>query len=212
MDKAKIMKGVKLVGLVLGGAALGAGAASMLIPPQEVVKEVEVIKEVQVEKLVNQTVEIPVETIVEVEKMVEVPVDNGNLDMVLDHIYDNNGRVQYLTEDLDDDEVSEIVERVAFSNEIRDLAIEEIKKEGEDLLDKEEFDGVEFDDRDIERFKIYGDDEEVVIEDIDFEDKDATVIVEARFEQDDVKYKATYEVTIKDGEVDDSDLVDIEYR
>ena len=164
-----------------------------------------VIEYVDKEVLVNNTVEV------------EVEVDNGNLDLVLDHIYDNKGDVSYLTEDLDDDEVNEIVDRLIFVNEIKVLAAEEAKSEIKDLLDKEEFTfnnvTVKFDEDDIERVRVQDDDDEVIVgEDIDFEDGDAEVEVEVYFEQDDVKYKALVEVEIKDGEVEDLDLVSVELR
>lgn len=155
---------------------------------------------------VTETVEVPV----------EVPVDNGNLQLVLDHIYDNNGMVSYLTEDLDDDEVALIADRVVFINDVKSMAVNKVKVDGIDELDNEEFsfnnETVEFDDNDIERFKVYSDGEDVIIEDVDFDDSDAVVKVEARFEQDDVKYIATFEVEIKDGRVDDISLEDVKLR
>jgi len=66
---------------------------------------------------------------------------------------------------------------------------------------------VEFDDRDIERFRVEDDADEITIEDPDFEDGDATVIVNAKYEQDDVKYKASYEVDIRDGVVEDVSVI-----
>jgi len=51
-------------------------------------------------------VEVPVEVIKEVQ------VDNGNMDLVLDHIYDNDGNIEYLLDDLDDDEIGLIVDRI----------------------------------------------------------------------------------------------------
>lgn len=159
-------------------------------------------------EFVNVTVEVPVE--------VEVPVDNGNLQLVLDHIYDNNGEVSYLLEDLDDDEVSLIADRIVFVNDVKSMAVGKVKVDGLDELDNEEFtfgnNTVEFDEGDIERFKVYDDSEDVVIDSIDFDDSDAVVLVSARFEQDDVKYKAVFEVEIKDGRVDDISLVEVVLR
>ncbi len=191
---------VGIIALIMGGIS---GVA--IFPREvEVEKEIEVIKEVPV----NVTV--------------EVPVDNGNLDVVLEHIYDNDGNVNYLTEDLDDDELSQVVDRVVFINEIKDLAVAEVKAEAADELDKEEliyFDAdldkrvtVTFDEDDIERIRVQDDDDEVIVDDVDFEDNDAEVIVTVNFEQDDVKFVADFMVEFKDGEVDDLDLLEIRER
>ncbi len=204
-----------VVGSVFVGLA-GLGGGFVLDNPEPIYVD----KVVTQEKLVTVEVPVPFEQIVEVEKLVEVPVevpveievDSDNLQMVLDHIYDNDGKVCYLLDDLDDDEVDQIVERIDFINSAKKLAVDAVKDEGVDLLDKEEIDGEVLDEDDIDRFKIYDDDEDIEIEDVDFDDSDADVIVQARFEQDDIKYKATYNVEFKDGEVDDVDLVSIELR
>ena len=156
------------------------------------------------------------EVIKEVEKnvTVEVPVDNGNLDLVLDHIYDNKGKVSYLTEDLDDDEVDQIVDRVVFMNEIKKLAVDEVSKEFKDLIDKEDFNGTDkfFDEDDVERVRVQYEDDELVVKNIDFEDKDAEVEVEIYFEQDDVKYKALVEAEFKDNKIEDINLISVVER
>lgn len=162
--------------------------------------------------VVTETIEVPVEVPVEVEKVVEVAVDNDNLDLVLDHLYDNNGEVSYLTNDLKDDEVEQIVDRVVFINDVKALAADYVKDEGIDELDKEVVDGVELDDRDVERFKVYDDAEDIVIDDVDFEDSDADVLVKARFEQDDVDYIAWFKVEFRDGEIDDFVIDSVEVK
>lgn len=143
------------------------------------------------------------------DREVTVEVDNGNLDLVLDHIYDNKGDVEYLTEDLDDDEVAEIVDRISFINDVKVLAAEEVKAEAIDLLHKEDVGDVRLDEDDIERLRIDGDADEIELDDVEFEDLDADAFVNARFEQDDVKYEALFRVEIKDGVVDDIDLVEL---
>ena len=165
----------------------------------------------------NVTPEVVTETI-------EVEVDNGNLDTVLQHIYDNDGSVDYLTEDLDDDEISQIVDRIVFTNEIKDLAVAEVKAEAADEIDGTHnvtiSDGepvsVDFDEDDIERVRVQDDDDEVVIDDIDFEDGDADVLVSVNFEHEvdgkDVKFVADFNVEIKDGEIDDLNLLEIKER
>lgn len=179
-----------------------------------------VIEYVEVEKLVEVEKIVEVDKIVELE--VEIEVDNGNLDLVLDHIYDNDGSVEYLLDDLDDDEVDQIVDRVVFINGIKTLAATEVDNEIADLLDKEEFTyfdeetqtrvTVKFDEDDIERIRVQDDDDELEVIDVDFKDKDADVEVEVHFEQDDVKYKALVTVEFKDGETDDVELESIEIR
>ena len=142
--------------------------------------------------------------------IVEVQVDNGNLDLVLDHIYDNDGRVNYLLDDLKDDEVDQVVDRVVFINDVSALAVAEVKAEFLDIVDKEDqgFGAKFFDEDDVERVRV-GD---IIYFDVDFEDSDADVTVFVNFEQDNVKYVAEVEVEIKDGEVEDTALVSINLR
>lgn len=198
---------IKKIGApILGGliAAAGIGVGFGLDNPDTI--------EVQVEKIVNQTVEV--EKIVEVEVPVEVIVekDNGNLDLVLEHLYDNDGNVEYLTEDLDDDEVQFIVDRIIFVDDVKKLAVDYVKKEGVDELDKEMVGDVELDEDDVEKFRVYDDDDEVVVDDVDFDDGEADVIVEAKFEQDDIDYKAVFKVEFEEGEVDDIEILEIYER
>jgi len=154
------------------------------------------------ETIVNETiVEVPVETIVEVE--------SANLSIVLDHIHELDGDVEYLLDDLDDDEVELIVDRIVFVNEVKDLAVAEVKAEIFDELDGEEVGEVELDEDEMERLKIDDDLDEIMIDDIDFEDGDALVTVTGSFEQDDVEYVFSAEVSIKDGEVDEIESIEV---
>jgi hypothetical protein len=152
-------------------------------------------------EVLSEPVMIPGETIYE-----EVLVDNGNLELVLDHIYDDNGDMNYLLDDLDDDEVEQIVDRIVFVNEAKTLAANYIKSEIADLLDKEEVGEIKLDEDDIKRIRIDSDDDEMEIEDIDFEDKDAHVLINATFKQDDASYKVSFDVEIKENEVDDVEM------
>lgn len=206
METKKIIAGVA-AGLIIGGAT------GIMLAPQHVV-------EVPVDKIVyqNQTIEVPVDRIVEVEKTievpynvtVEVPVDNENLDVVLQHIYDNDGDINYIIDDLDDDEVYKIADRVILVNEFKKLAVDAIKSDLFDELDRVEFsEDVEFDDSDLERLRIDDDFDEIVVDDIDFEDEDATVVVTGSFEQDDVKYNYTVDVVFKDNEFDELSNIDV---
>lgn len=202
------MKNAKKILGIVSAISLGVGliGGATLFPHTETVeKQVIVNKTVEVpyEVVKNVTVEVPVE----VEKIVEV--DNSNLDDVLNHIYDNDGNVQYLTNDLDDDEVDQIVDRIVFINEVKNLAVDAVKKDLFDELDGETFNSVEFDEDDMERLRVDNDDDELVICDVDFEDKDAEVKVTGTFEQDDVKYHYTAIVEFKDGEYDEIKSIEI---
>ena len=152
-----------------------------------------------------------------VEKTVEVPgleVDNGNLDVVLQHIYDNEGSAEYLTEDLDDDEISSIVSRIEFINSIKSEAVSFIKSDLFDELDK--FDviynktanlNITLDEDEMKRLKIDDRDYELIVNVEDFEDGEAIVTVTGTFEQDlnstSIKYSFVADVEIDEGEADD---------
>lgn len=178
------------VGLVLAGGFLGAVA----FPQTKTVTVTE-----------NKIVEVPVN--VEVEKL----VDNGNLALVENYIYDNDGDLSELdVTDLDDDEVSLIADRIVFINEVKALAVNEVKAKLFDELDNEDnFLGVEFDDKDLSRLRVNDDADEVSVSDIDFENKDAIAEVTGTFEQDDIKYDFTVEVEFKDGEVEGLEVTDV---
>jgi hypothetical protein len=164
-------------------------------------------KIVEKEVLVNQTVFVPQETIVEK----EVIVDSGNLDLVLDHIYDNNGNVRYITNDLDDDEVDKIVDRIVLTNEFKKLAVDAVSAELVYELHNEGFDGETFDKDDIELIRIDDEADEVEFSYVDFEDEDARVKVTGRFDQDDVKYEFVATVEFKYGEYDEISSVRVSY-
>jgi len=196
-------KAVVAAGLI-ASALLGAGLQDVLEQPEVEYEQVNVTMTETITEVVE--VEVPVN----VTEFVEV--DNGNLDLVLEELFDNDGSVEYLVEDLDDDELDQIVGRIIFANDVKALAVAEAKSEIVDLLHKENINGTVLDEDDIERVKVQDDDEEVIISDIDYEDLDAEVLVEIKFEQDDVRYIATVEVEIKDGKVDDIDLKSISLR
>lgn len=167
--------------------------------------------EVEKEVIVNKTVNVPFEVVKEIEvekevfvnQTVEVPVDNGNLDLVLEHVFDNDGKVQYLTNDLDDDEVDQIVDRVVFMNEVKKMAVDAVKDELFDEVDKMVVSGEELDEDDLERLRVDDDDDEIEVLDVDFDDKDAEVQITGTFEQDDIEYEFEVTVEFKDGEFDE---------
>lgn len=207
--KTKIAGAVGAAAIIALSGLTGAGIAddsAMVKQLQEQVSALENAEPVVINNTITETVEVPVE----VEKIVKV--DNGNLGLVLEHVYDNDGNVEYLLDDLDDDELDLIVDRVVFINDIKQLAVAYVEKEGVDELDKEMVNGTELDDSDIERFRVDDDSEDVIIDDVYFEDGEAEVLVTARFEQDDVDYEAVFRVEFEDGKVDDIMVESINLR
>jgi len=207
MKKENISKGLMAAGMA--GCLIAGGLAGAYVFPNEVMVQgptvtKEVIKEVPGPEVIKE-VEVPVE--VAVEKIVEV--DSGNLDLVLQEVYDNDGAVDYLVDGLDDDEIEQIVDRIEFANDAKALAVAEVKKELFDEIDGEDVNGVELDEDEMERLRVDDDLNEVILSDVDYEDKDADVNVTGTFEQDDVKYEYEVLIEIKDGEVDDFEIVSI---
>lgn len=207
-EKTKKVGAVALAGIIglglggFSGANIADDSTQVADLAQDLIDERAKTLACENQEPVIETVEVEVEKIVEIEVEKIVEVNSGSLRLVLDEIFDNNGNVEYLVEDLDDDELDQIVSRINFANDIKAISVEEIKRDGIDELDKEIIGLVTLDEDDIERFKIYDDDDEVELDDINYEDRDADVYIDARFEQDDVKYVATFKVIIKDGEVD----------
>lgn len=205
---AKKSIALKLVagGLVVAAAGMAAGA--MLFPvTHETTVTKEVIKTVEVPGPVTtevQTVEVPVEKV--------VYVDNGKLADVLQSIYDADGDVQYVTTDLDDTEIALIADRLVWDNDVLAIAENAVRDQAFDVLHKELINGTKLDRTDMERLRVMNDKGDMSIVDRDYDDKDADVLVMAKFEQDDVKYEADFLVVIKDGELDDVVVDDIRTR
>lgn len=191
---------VKKIGAVAIASALVVGAFALggaLKAPEQVTVE----KLVSVEKVVEVAVAGPT---VFVDKVVEV--ESKDMDAVLQAIYDNEGSVEFVTEDLKDSEVAQIADRFVLVNDFKALALEEVKANLADLVDKEIVANVSIDDKDVGRVRLNDEANEIVVDDIDFDDKDATLLVSGTFEAEDVKYEFEVSVDIKDGEVDDSSL------
>ena len=184
-----------VIGLVAGGLVGALAFPHTVIETQEI--EVPVIEERIVNNTINQTVEV------------EVEVDNGNLDLVLQHIYDNDGNVNYLTSDLDDDEIDSMVDRVIFINEVKKLAIDAVKDELFDEVDGLNMSGVILDDHEMERLKIDSRDYEILVDATDFEDGEALITVTGTFEQDGVLYEFEAILEFDEGEFDRFDNVDV---
>lgn len=199
MDKKTKLVGSIVAGAVLLGAAFAGGVISTPTPEPVVVEKVVVS-----EKIVEVKVPGPVQYLPGEVKTVEV--DDGKLDEVLQAIYDNDGDVAFVTTDLKDSEVADIADRFVLVNDFKAMALDEVKKNIADLVDKEVVANVTIDDKDVERIRLNDDANEIIVDDIDFDDKDATLLVTGTFEADDVKYEFEVAVDVKDGSVDDSSL------
>jgi outer membrane murein-binding lipoprotein Lpp len=209
----KVVTALAAVGVAIGLAASGIGGALIADDSTQVAElnaQIEALN-ITVEPVIEYVdVEVPVN--VTVETMVEV--DNGNLDLVLEELYDNDGSVEYLIDDLDDDELDLIVDRIVMAQDFKSLAIAEVKSELFDELDNEDVvladnSTLELDDGDMERLRIDDDSDEVILSSVDYDDQDADVTVTGTFEQDDIKFDYEVLVEIKDGEVSDFDIVSV---
>lgn len=159
-----------------------------------------------------QEIEVPVEVIkeVQVEVPVEVAVEGENYGVLLSYIYDNEGNLSLLdVDDLDEDEISQVIERISFIEVLKAKALEYVKAELFDEADKEVVGAYTIDEDELERLKLDNDADEVLVSNIDFEDSDATVTVTGTFEQDDVKFEFEAEVEFKDGEIEDFSIESI---
>jgi hypothetical protein len=145
---------------------------------------------------------------VEVEK--EVLVDNENLSLVYKYVVDQEGDLTELDiSEIDDNGVNELVNQIVFVNDIKSIAAQEVRAEIADLVDKEVVDSVSLDEDDVERVRVDDDFDEILVDDIDFEDKDASLLVSGSFEHDDIDYVFEVEVEFKDGALDDLSLVSL---
>lgn len=198
MEKTNVLKvaGAAALGLVVGGA----GIAGTMEP--EVVTVENTITEI-VENIVE--VEVPVE----VEVIKEVNVTDSKLGDVIQHIFDRDGDVEYIVDEYDADEVDQIADAFLFVHEMVAEGSSEIKKELADELDREIVNGVELDEDDIERIRISDDLDEVTLEDFDAEDGELDITYDVRFEHDDVDYEAVVRIEVRDGEVDDIEIVSV---
>ena len=199
----KALAVIGAAGLVVGGIAAGL-TTGIVVDDSSAVNTLNL----QVEDLQTQ---IDNAALVEPEA---VEVDNENLELVLEHIYDNEGDIAYLTEDLDDDEVEEIVDRIVFVNELKSKAVDAVRDNLFDEIDRRwVYDGVELDEDLMERLKIDDRDYEIKVKVSDWEDKEAEVTVTGTFEQEidgeDVKFKFTAKLDFDNGEFDDFESVKI---
>lgn len=212
MDSKKIA--IALSSLLIGGI-FGGGVAYYAFPQEKiiekpVIEKVEVPVEKVVEKVINNTIEVPVEKVVEKNITQVVYVNNEKLDEVLQYIYDENGNIEYVIEDLKDDEVKYIVDRITFVNEHKVMAVNDTYKDLKYELDDKEFNGVIFDKRDIEKIKVDDEFDEIRVVYTDFDDGDITLQLTGSFEQDHEKYKFTVEVEYRYGEFENINIISVE--
>ena len=158
-----------------------------------------------------------------VTEIVEVPVNSDNLDLVLKHLYDNDGTVEYLLDDLDDDELDQIVDRIVFVNEASDKAVAYVKGldfadelEDSDLvydvLDDEDnvIETVGYDEDEVKRVRVQDDHDDIVyFDEQDFEDSDINMGITVNFEHDGVKLKALVLVEVEDNKVNDFEILKV---
>jgi len=220
MTKGKINKGmaIGMVALAVASAGVGAIGHAGFTQPEivETIKNVTIEKEVEVVNPVNteladSVTSLTADNIALEDEVVSaqeaVAVTKANLDTVLTEIYDSDGEVEYLTDDLDEDEISEIVDRVNFKNDVMTLAEDLVSKEGVEYMDDEDFFDIEeledFNDNDVVYLKIDSEDTETV--DLDFDDEQAEILVEAKLKVRDGDDKATVRA-IFECEYDEGDL------
>ena len=146
----------------------------------------------KVEELEGMEPEVIVE---EVEKIVEVKVDNENLQLILDHLHQKDGDVSYLLDDLMEDEVDQIVDRILLLNEVESNAGSFVISELGRFLERR---GDIDDRRDISRIRIDYDSFEYVYTDFYDNVFELTLELTARYDGD--LYNVEVEVEYYRGE------------
>ena len=136
---------------------------------------------------------------------------------ILDFIYNEDGNINFILEDLDDDELEQIPVRIEMINAWKLAGINYIEAEVADELDKEIYtfedeSTLEFDEDDIEKIRIKDDMDDILVDEIDFEDKDAILVYTVKWEQDDYKFIGEVEIEIDDNEIDEIRILSVEER
>ena len=155
----------------------------------------------------NTETEVEVEVIKEIEVLVEVPVEginDGQLELVNQYIYDNDGLLESIIDDLDSP--TDIPSRVEFLNTIKDLCVNGVKDELFDELDNYEYnENVTLDDKELTRLRVDDDSDELDVTVTDWEDLEGTVEVTGTFKQDLSYFNFTVDAVFEDGEFDKLD-------
>lgn len=167
-----------------GAVALGLGivGASVLAGSQLFPKTV--VEEVIVTKVVYEDVIVEVPTIVEVpvevEKEVIIEVDNENLALVLKYVYDEEGNLEFLTEDLFEDELDIIVDRILLVEEVKSVSVNNALSNFARELEKQH----DYDRRDVSRVKLVKDSVEFVKDSADFKYSEFEIKLSVEFRYD----------------------------
>jgi len=159
--------------------------------------------------IVTETVEVLVPVEVPVNVSVEVPVDNGNLELVLNEVYEADGSVEYLIEDLDEDEMDQVVGRIVMIQDAKTLALAELEAEAFDELDLVNFNATTQFDED-ELYRLDADSEDITVVDVDFDSDDVELVLPFTFKMDGVKYSAEATVVVEDNDVENFDISNIQ--
>jgi len=178
---------------ILGSLVVGTGFGSLLFPQTSVVEKI-VDHNVSVDKIVEVPVNVTVEKIVE--------VDNGNLDLVLQDVFDNKGNVSYATAGLKDSEISQIADRIIFSNEIKTMSISDVDSHIKSFLNGVVVGNTTLSVYDINNIRVNAKTENVTLKNIDFTYNDATAVVSGKFEQNHVKFSFVAEASYVDNKFD----------
>lgn len=204
----KVKNLVKKVIAVSAGAGIVVGTflGATFLPQEKIVFETEVLNatQEQMEKSFQEGVDsvvIPEPEVIFINQTQLVEVDNGNLDFVLKQLYDNQGSLELVTEDLFEDELDLIVDRLFLFEEHKALAIQDVK----DNLAKELDYQLGYDRRDVSRIVIKT--EDVTIDSIDFNKQDSVVIVPVEFRYDGSLETAQVEVSLRNGKVRGFDFI-----
>jgi len=191
---------IKKAGAIITGVAvigLSAFAGAQLFPKT-------ITKTTTVTHNITVPVEVPVPY--EVVKNVTVKVDNGKLSTVLKYLYDNDGKINYITKDLTDSEVGLIVDRIVFVNDAKSIAAKAVKSRLFSKINNEEItlnDGSSYkvDSDKLTRLRVDSDFDEVMVDSINFDDQDATLEVTFRFDDiNDLSFYGSAQVEFKSGD------------
>lgn len=211
--ETNILIALAIVALVIGGA-IGAVAFSTteLVP----VKGDEIVIDLtpeQYEEAFNDGVK---SVIVTPPTYITELVESDDYIIVYNYMYDMNGDMTELMEDLDDDEISLLGMRVLEINDAKALSVVETEDELFDELDRESIDVDEeeffFDEDEMSKLRIDDDLNEISVLDSDFDNHEFMIGLTGTFKQDDTYFTFEVEVEIEDGYVDSFEVVDVSVR
>jgi hypothetical protein len=194
-----------ILGSVLGGGVVGLAGAAKAQDTNVLIDELvanatadaATIAELEAQEptIVTETVEV--EKIVEKNVTVEVPVDNGDMDFVLQTLEDK-GIIEDAEEIVEELKAEDAAKAMAVSAIMDELADEDFVEE--ELVDK----GILEDEDEFSIVKIYSDTEDVDVLRSDFDDEEYKFEIKVKLEDEeaDKKVYANFIVKIEDGEAD----------